>query len=78
MAKPYSPSVDAFTATKRSKFSSTNILMASDLESIEDWRLEIPAAKSWYVAFGWTVARNALGSKDFEVIKTEASAIKSR
>ena len=52
--------------------------MASDLESIEDWRLEIPAAKSWYVAFGWTVARNALGSKDLEVIKTEASVIKRR
>ena len=51
--------------------------MASDLESSKDWRLEIPATKSWYVAFGWTVARNALGSKDLEVIKTEASAIKA-
>jgi hypothetical protein len=34
----------------------------------------MPAARSWYVAFGCTADKNALGSNDLDVISTDASA----
>jgi hypothetical protein len=40
------PSVEALTATNLSKLSSTRILMASDRESIEACRCDIPDARS--------------------------------
>src|SRR5882757_9870187 len=67
-----SPSVDALTATNLSKLSSTRIRIASERESMEARRCAIPAAKSWYVAFGCTAERKALGSKDLEVMRTAA------
>src|SRR6266404_3445311 len=69
-----SPSVDALTATNLSKLSSTRIRIASERESMEARRCAIPAAKSWYVAFGCTAERKALGSKDLEVTRTAAPA----
>lgn len=60
------PSVDAFTATNLSKFSSTNTLIASDRESREDRKWEIPEVRSWYVAFGCTTERKVLGLNDLE------------
>lgn len=69
------PSFAALTATKRSKFSSTNIRMASERASIEDSRWEMPAARSWYVALGCTADKNALGSNDFDVMRIAASII---
>lgn len=72
------PSVDAFTATKRSKLSSTRIRRASERASIEFWRCAIPLARSWYVALGCTAERKVLGSKDLEVMRTAASARRSQ
>ena len=69
-----SPSVEPLTATNLSKLSSTRIRMASERESIEARRCAMPAAKSWYVAFGWTAERKAFGSKDLEVIRIAAPA----
>lgn len=41
------PSVDAFTATNRSKFSSTSTRIASDRESRPTLRCAIPEERSW-------------------------------
>lgn len=48
--------------------------MASERESMEARRWAMPAAKSWYVAFGCTAERKAFGSKDLEVIRIAAPA----
>ena len=68
-----SPSVDAFTATNLSKLSSTNTRMASDLESKDARKCAMPADKSWYVAFGCTTDKKALGLNDLDVMSTAAS-----
>ncbi len=39
---------------------------------MEVCRCAIPAAKSWYVAFGCIAERKAFGSKDLEVIRIAA------
>lgn len=67
------PSVEAFTATNLSKFSSTSIRIASERESRTLRRWDVPEAKSWYVAFGCTAERKAVGSNDFEDIRMAAS-----
>ena len=46
------PSADPLTATNLSKLSSTRTRIASERESMEACKCAIPAAKSWYVAFG--------------------------
>lgn len=67
------PSVEALTATNRSKLSSTRTRTASERASMDDWRWLMPAARSWYVAFGCTADRKALGSNDLEDISTDIS-----
>ena len=39
---------------------------------MEACKCAIPAAKSWYVAFGCTAERKAFGSKDLEVMRMAA------
>lgn len=67
------PSVDAFTATNLSKFSSTSTRMASERESSDARRRAIAAERSWYVAFGCTTERKVLGLNDLDVMSTAAS-----
>lgn len=67
-----SPSVDALTATNLSKLSSTRTRIASERESIELCKRAIPAARSWYVAFGCTAERKAFGSNDLDVMRIAA------
>lgn len=68
-----SPSVDALTATNLSKFSSTSTLIASERDSKDVRKLEIPKARSWYVALGCATDRNVFGLNDFEDRRMAAS-----
>ena len=49
--------------------------MASERESIEERRCAMPAARSWYVEFGCTMERNALGSNDFDEMEIAAPGV---